>query len=259
MSKTFLFIALAMIVLAVLGLYVAFRIFKKSMKLTTALTLLGGAVVLIGIIAYPKQGRIKQEVKKMLSLKDRVRRRTSPTCDCTWNYSSLKKDEFTTMHKATAQRITNGMYLVNEKTRVKWINRGKLLPVEEKEGFAIAKLDYSKAYLTAIARKRLYELGQRFRQNIQEPDEKMSYFVVSSVTRTQVEQAAICEKYPRACTKDHSPHSYGVAFDIYRIVSPNNRCEAGSKALEKVLQQMQAENKILLCPESRCIHVTVRG
>jgi len=259
MSKTLLFIALAVIIFAVLGLYVAFRIFKKSMKLTTALTLLGGAVVFIGIVAYPKRGRIKQEVKKVLSLKDRVRRRASPTCDCTWTYSSLKKDEFTTMHKPTAQRITNGMYLVNEKTRVKWINRGKLLPVEEKEGFAIAKLDYSKAYLTAIARKRLYELGQRFRQNIQEPDEKMSYFVVSSVTRTQVEQAAICEKYPTACTKDHSPHSYGVAFDIYRIVSPNNRCGAGSKALEKVLQQMQAENKILLCPESRCIHVTIKG
>jgi len=151
------------------------------------------------------------------------------------------------------------MYLINEKTRKKWINRGKLLPVDENEGFAIAKLDYSKAFLTDIARKRLYELGQRVRQNIQEPKEKMSYFVVSSVTRTQVEQAAICEKYPRACTKDHSPHSYGVAFDIYQIVSPNNDCLPGLKALEKVLQEMQAEGKLLLCPESGCIHVTVRG
>jgi hypothetical protein len=150
------------------------------------------------------------------------------------------------------------MYLIDEKTRKKWINRGKLLPVEGNEGFAITKLDYSKAYLTAIAKKRLYELGQRFREHIQQPEEKMSYFVISSVTRTQLEQEAICKKYPRACTKDHSPHSYGVAFDIYQIVSPNNDCSPGLRALEKVLQEMQAEGKLLLCPESGCIHVTVK-
>jgi len=259
MSKTLIFLALASIIMAVLSLYVAYRIFKKSMKLMTALMLLGGARVFIGIVAYPKRARIKREVKKVLSLKERMRRRVTPTCDCTWNSLSLKKDDFTSMHKSTAKKITNGMYLINEKTRKKWINRGKLLPVDENEGFAIAKLDYSKAFLTDIARKRLYELGRRVRQNIQEPKEKMSYFVVSSVTRTQVEQAAICEKYPRACTKDHSPHSYGVAFDIYQIVSPNNDCLPGLKALEKVLQEMQAEGKLLLCPESGCIHVTVRG
>lgn len=259
MSKTLIFLALAAIIMAVLSLYLAYRIFKKSMKLMTALMLLGGAVVFIGIVAYPKRARIKREVKKVLSLKDKVRNPNTPTCDCTWNSLSLSKDDFITKHKPTAKRITNGMYLINDKTRKKWINRGKLVPVEENEGFAIAKLDYSKAFLTDIARKRLYELGKRFRQNIQKPDEKMSYFVVSSVTRTQVEQAAICEKYPRACTKDHSPHSYGVAFDIYQIVSPNNDCRPGLKALEKVLQEMQAEGKLLLCPESGCIHVTVRG
>ena len=259
MSKTLIFLAFASIIMVVLTIYVAFRIFKKSMKLMTALILLGGAVVFIGIVAYPKRVRIKREIKKVLSLKDKVRRHVNPTCDCTWNSLSLNKDDFKTMHKPTAKRITNGMYLVNEKTREKWINRGKLLPLEENEGFAIAKLDYSKAYLTNIARKRLYELGKRFRQNIQKPNEKMSYFVVSSVTRTQVEQSAICKKYPRACTKDHSPHSYGVAFDIYQIVSPNNDCRPGLKALQKVLQEMQTEGKLLLCPESGCIHVTVRG
>jgi hypothetical protein len=259
MSKTLIFLAFASIIMVVLSLFVVYRIFKKSMKLITALMLLGGAVVFIGIVAYPKRVKIKREVKKVLSLKERMRRRVSPTCDCTWNSLSLNRDDFTTLHKPTAKRITNGMYLINEKTRKKWINSGKLLPVDENEGYAIAKLDYSKAYLTAIARKRLYELGQRFRETIKQSEVKRSYFVVSSVTRTQVEQAAICEKYPRACTKDHSPHSYGVAFDIYQIVSPNNDCRTGLKALEKVLHEMQAEGKLLLCPESGCIHVTVRG
>ena len=258
MSKTLIFFAFASIIVVVLTMYMAFRIFKKSMKLMTALILLCGAVVFIGIVAYPKRVRIKREIKKVISLKDKVRHPVS-TCDCTWSSLSLNRDDFTTKHKPTAKRITKGMYLVNEKTRDKWINRGKLLPLEEEEGFAIAKLDYSKAYLTAIAKKRLYELGQRFRNNIKQLEVKMSYFVVSSVTRTQVEQAAICEKYPTACTKDHSPHSYGVAFDIYQIVSPNKDCHPGLIALEKVLQEMQAEGKLLLCPESGCIHVTVRG
>jgi putative effector of murein hydrolase len=72
MSKTLIFLALATIIMAVLSLYVAYRIFKKSMKLMTALMLLGGAVVFIGIVAYPKRARIKREVKKVLSLKDKV-------------------------------------------------------------------------------------------------------------------------------------------------------------------------------------------
>jgi hypothetical protein len=131
--------------------------------------------------------------------------------------------------------------------------------VEEMEGFGISKLDFSTAHLTPLAKKRLYELGKRFRASIQNPDEKMSYFMVSSITRSQVQQTQICERYPNACTKDHSPHSYGVAFDIYRLHSRNKNCNVGMKALEKVLQEMQKEGKILLCTESKCIHVTVCG
>jgi len=100
MSKTLIFLALATIIMAVLSLYVAYRIFKKSMKLMTALMLLGGAVVFIGIVAYPKRARIKREVKTVLCP---ARIRVTPTCDCTWNSLSLKKDDFTSMHKSTAK------------------------------------------------------------------------------------------------------------------------------------------------------------
>ena len=161
--------------------------------------------------------------------------------------------------KPAAQRISNQMYIRNEALRNKWINKGRLVPVEEMEGFGISDLDYSTAHLTPLGKKRLYELGKRFRAGIQNPDEKMSYFMVSSITRSQQQQTQICERYPNACTKDHSPHSYGVAFDIYRLHSRNKNCNVGMKALEKVLQEMQKEGKILLCAESKCIHVTVCG
>jgi hypothetical protein len=170
----------------------------------------------------------------------------------------LEKEDYTA-HKNSAKRITNGMYIKNETSRMKWIRRRKLVPVDEADGFGISNLDYSSAHLTPLAKKRLYELGQRFRASIQNPDEKKSYFMVSSITRSQVQQTQICERYPNACTRDHSPHSYGVAFDIYKVTSSGRNCAIGMSALQEVLTQMQREGKILLCPESKCIHVTVCG
>jgi hypothetical protein len=75
----------------------------------------------------------------------------------------LQKDDYPTKHKPTAKRITNGMYIKNEASRVKWIRRRRLVPVDEADGFGISNLDYSSAHLTPLAKKRLYELGQRFR------------------------------------------------------------------------------------------------
>jgi hypothetical protein len=50
-----------------------------------------------------------------------------------------------------------------------------------------------------------------------------------------------------------------VAFDIYKLTSSDKNCIIGMNALQEVLTQMQGEGKILLCPESKCIHVTVCG
>ena len=183
---------------------------------------------------------------------------TKRNCDCTWSTLTLKKDGYVE-HKSSAKRISNGMYIKNEASRIKWIRRGKLVPVAEAEGFGISNLDYSSSHLTPLAKKRLYELGNRFRTSIQNPDEKKSFFIVSSITRSQVQQTQICERYPNACTRDHSPHSYGVAFDIYKLTSSDKNCNIGMSALQEVLTQMQREGKILLCPESKCIHVTVCG
>jgi len=177
-------------------------------------------------------------------------------CDCTWETLHLNKDNFQTVHKPAAKRI--GFYVKNVKFREKCIKTGKFVDVEESEGFGISGLEHSTAHLTPLARKRLYELGHRFRASITDPKQKSTYFVISSITRTVSQQKALIRSNS-AATKSHSPHSYGVAFDISKLVSPDNHCQAGLVALEKVLSAMQKEGKILLCPESKCIHVTVKG
>ena len=62
-----------------------------------------------------------------------------------------------------------------------------------------------------------------------------------------------------AATKGTSTHSYGVSFDINTVVGDNGYCERRTQVLKKILTEMQKEGKILLCPESKCIHVTVCG
>ena len=254
-------ILLTFLVLAFIGLgltiFLAVWSYKKRITWINSLIFIAlYGVLCIGILVLMIERRAPKLIKRISVIRTIEAKRS---CDCTWSSLALKKDDFSTKHKSAAQRISNQMYIRNEALRTKWINKGRLVQVEEMEGFGISDLDYSTAHLTPLAKKRLYELGRRFRAGIHNPDEKKSYFIVSSITRSQIQQNQICEKYPNACTKDHSPHSYGVAFDIYRLRSRYNNCHVGMKALEKVLQEMQREGKILLCPESKCIHVTVCG
>lgn len=244
--------------LSVLGIFLLVWIYKRYSK--KKLSLISGIAIVFGygfcclvalffLFNELRPTALRKMVKRFIP-KERQ------GCDCTWETLYLKKDNFLEAHKPAAKRI--GFYVKNEEFREKWINSGKLVDVEESEGFGISELDYSTAHLTPLARKRLYELGHRFRESIEDPNQKSSYFLVSSITRS-VPQQEMLTRSNSAATKSHSPHSYGVAFDIYNLVSPDNHCQAGLLALEKVLSAMQQEGKILLCPESKCIHVTVKG
>ena len=86
-------------------------------------------------------------------------------------------------------------------------------------------------------------------------NEKNSYFELSSVLRTDKQQEVIRKKYPKAATFNNSTHSYGVSFDIAYL--KGSSCNTLNRTLNKVLNDMQAEEKILICPEKDCIHITV--
>jgi hypothetical protein len=252
------FCLLAIIGFALSVFLVTWSFAKKITWIKAVLFIFSYGVLCMGILLFMIDKRKPNLMKRIPIVRSIKKSESKRNCDCTWSSLALKKEDYTA-HKTSAKRITNGMYITNEASRMKWIGRRKLVPVDEADGFGISNLDYSSAHLTPLAKKRLYELGQRFRASIQNPDEKKSYFMVSSITRSQVQQTQICERYPNACTRDHSPHSYGVAFDIYKVTSSGRNCTIGMSALQEVLTQMQREGKILLCPESKCIHVTVCG
>lgn len=258
MSKTLIFLALAAIIMAVLSLYVAYRIFKKSMKLMTALTLLGGAVVFIGIVAYPKRARIKREVKKVLSLKDKVRQRISPTCKCNkFNYTNLPQDNYPKAHRPSAQKLSHDRFVENELVRTKYIRKKYLVKVIPNQYYTIAYLTHSSPHLTPIALKRLNELGTRFHDASLEQGLSSAKLEISSLTRTKYQQIEL-KKLDSGATPGKSTHSYGVAFDI-KSIKNNRHCKKLNSILFDVLISMRKERKVLLRFENDCIHVTVRG
>ena len=95
-----------------------------------------------------------------------------------------------------------------------------------------------------------------FRSFLKDSKNEKDYFVISSMTRTETQQQEIRSQYPNSSTPGKSTHSFGVSFDINRIKSKGS-CEVSRNALMRALNQMRDENKILLCPEFHCIHVTV--
>jgi hypothetical protein len=175
-------------------------------------------------------------------------------CDCKKN--DLIKNDYKTVHRPMAIAVTNNGLILDHKVLKKRLKLNKLVNVVEGDGFYMIDAKNSEQCLTPLAEKRLKELGKLFRSVIESEENKKDYFVISSMTRTEAQQEIIRKQYPRAATKGFSTHSYGVSFDISEIIS-FGKCSSAQKALKVALSKMQREKKILLCPETKCIHVTV--
>ena len=130
-----------------------------------------------------------------------------------------------------------------------------MIEIENNKGYKIRSLNNSSCHLTIDAYETLQEMGSRFHNLLKNTHEKNSYFELSSVLRTEKQQDEIRKKYPKAATFDNSSHSYGVSFDIAYI--KGSSCSITNKALNTILNEMQKEKKILICPEKGCIHITV--
>lgn len=177
-------------------------------------------------------------------------------CACTWNSLNLSRDNYKTQHLPHAKKVSNNLFIADKRELNQLIKKGKIVVIKNNEGFKIRHLQNSSKHLTPKAYKALLEMGNRFKNKLKNTEEKNSYFEISSVLRTEKQQKKIRKLYPNAATFNNSTHSYGVSFDIVQIKSGN--CKLSNQALNEVLNEMQAEEKILLCPEKNCIHVTVK-
>lgn len=181
--------------------------------------------------------------------------RDKNVCSCNWNSLELKRDDYKTKHLPGAIKSSNNLFIINKKILNKQINRGKLIEIENNKGYKIRSLNNSSCHLTYDAYETLQEMGIRFHNLLKNTNEKNSYFELSSVLRTEKQQEEIRKKFPKSATFNNSTHSYGVSFDIAYV--KGSSCNKANRALNTVLNDMQQEEKILICPEKGCIHITV--
>ena len=214
------------------------------------------AIIISLLILSPVFWKYRRTIKRVITKEiNSLINRDKNVCSCNWNSLELKRDDYKSKHLPGAIKSSNNLFIKNKRILNKQINRGKLIKIENNKGYKIRSLNNSSCHLTIDAYKILKEMGSRFHNLLKNTNEKNSYFELSSVLRTEKQQQEIRKKYPKAATFDNSTHSYGVSFDIAYV--KGSSCNNANRALNTILNEMQEEEKILICPEKGCIHITV--
>ena len=214
------------------------------------------AIILSLLILSPVFWKYRRTIKRVITKEiNSLLKRDKNVCSCNWNSLELKRDDYKTKHLPGAIKSSNNLFIKNRRILNKQINRGKLIEIENNKGYKIRSLNNSSCHLTIDAYETLKEMGLRFHNEFLNTNETNSYFELSSVLRTEKQQEEIRKKYPKAATFNNSTHSYGVSFDIAYV--KGSSCNTSNRALNKVLNDMQVEGKILICQEKGCIHITV--
>ncbi len=176
-------------------------------------------------------------------------------CSCTWDSMKLKRDDYAAKHRPAAQKLASGKFVSDEAVMSQLLSKGKLVPYNNRQGVRIRKLTHSEPYLHPRAADTFDDLAERFNKRLVSGTESDANIVISSVTRTANQQKEILKRYPYGATPGESTHSYGASIDILFVETAGN-CYNARKALELTLRELQKENKIYICPESKCIHLT---
>ena len=251
-------------ILSVLLCAIAIMLYRMRKKVPThtllLVLLLGGSITLL--MAYPVRKKANTTTKdkrqtSSINVKQTQSRIPSITqCSCTFRTIKLKRDDYRKQHLPRAISLTKNAYIYNESNKSDYLRKGKLVAVSTITGVHFEDMKNSSRHLTPLADKRLKELGSLFRAYLKGTKNEKSMFVISSMTRSEEQQEVIRRRFPKTCTYGKTTHGFGVAFDINKIQSPN-QCYSCSNALQKALTKMQKEGKLMICPESGCIHITI--
>lgn len=136
------------------------------------------------------------------------------------------------------------------------VAKKKLVTLNRSKGYTIAKLTYSRPYITPKTNKILKQIGIEFYNKTKKT------ITITSVTRTLEDQRRLSRVNSNAVTTKLSSHNYGCSFDISYIRF--NRKKALNPRLEKTLEDIlikyQKQKKLYFIKEykERCFHVTVR-
>ena len=251
--KLKLFIIAVLIGGMVLSFILLIRLFQKKVSLKRAFFLVMGYGIVAMFVLYPYRSRIRGYFHRF---ERKIEQPKNDAENCYCKSLPVNEDKYSTVHRPLAIRITKNGFIKDAAMLNDFLRRKRLVPVEEADGYYIQNLTSSTKHLTPLAKKRLEELANLFRAILKGSKNEKDYFVISSMTRTEVQQQKVRRDYPNSSTQFKSTHSFGVSFDISRIKSFGD-CAVSRQALIKALNQMRDEKKIVLCSEFDCMHVTV--
>ena len=193
----------------------------------------------------------RQSLNRLLHTKNA--KSYTPSCAINSRRLSLKKDAYP-LHREQGKLLSDITLVKNNKKRDKYVHNGILVSLP-KQGFTTQKMNYGSPFVHTKMNERLQELKRRFEQKQKENGLHNIQFVITSAYRTTSDQERLRKINPSATNGDSS-HSYGASVDIARLSGKG--CAQATPLFQEVLQEMQDEKTIYLCPESRTMHITLR-
>ena len=179
----------------------------------------------------------------------------TPTCAFTKGVlPKMKKDAYS-RHRNSGKRLPGMELIADEDVQTKLIDNGTLVKIRNSDGYRVNSMDYGSPYLHKDMHTLVTELEQDFIKEVEKSGFSKSRFVISSASRTEVQQQALRKKNPSA-TKGESSHSYGASLDIFQVTGKD--CAQTKIILADLIISYQKQKKLYLTPESKTIHITIR-
>lgn len=177
-----------------------------------------------------------------------------PSCSINAKVMSFERDAYT-LHVSAAQKLPNISAVETQKERDAFIKKGELVPLKNSTGYRVQWMIYSSPYIHPDMLSRITELESRFVQKQKEHGLSRVQFIITSAYRTTTQQKNL-RKVNKNATSGTSSHSFGASIDIAWL--QGKHCEQARPLLEAIIKEMQKEEKLYLCPESKTLHITYR-
>ena len=177
-----------------------------------------------------------------------------PSCAINAKVMSFDKDPYY-LHVSSAKNLPDISAVATKKERDELVQKGALVPLKNNTGYRVEWMRYGSAHLHPHMLARIQEIETRFLEKQKEKGISGVNFIITSAYRTTQQQKDLRKVNPTA-TKGTSSHSFGASVDIARL--QGKHCTKARPLLEEIIQEMQKEEKLYLCPESKTLHITYR-
>ena len=237
-----IFLFIGAIFIYVIGCLVVYR---YSPKISVVLLFLG-CLIFIGI--YTKKNRIRRYVQHPPPPQQ------PSACSINSTVVSFDRDKYK-LHRNAGKKLSQISLADNNTQRDTLIQKEVLVPIQNSDGYIVQQMEFGSPYVHSNMFSRIQEIEKRFLEKQKQHEISGVKFVITSAYRTLQDQQRLREINGNA-TKGISSHSYGASIDVAEL--QGKQCKEALPLFEEVIQEMQKEKKLYLCPESITIHLTVR-